>query len=358
MVSQLRNGLAELFALPDGYEILLGNGGTTAFWDAATFGLIERRSQHLSFGEFSSKFAAAASSGARTSTTPQIISSPTGHPPARRGATADVDAYALTHNETSTGVAMDLTPPRRAPTTTQLVLVDATSAAGGLRFDPRRGRRLLLRPPEVPRRPTAACGWRRSRRERSSASSGSRRRTAGCRRSLDLQDRPRQLPQGPDLQHAGAGHDLPRRPAGRVDQRQRRPRVGRAQRCDRSAGHPLRLGRGVDLRHPVRGRARASAATSSPPSTSTTRSTRPRSPRCCGPTASSTPSRYRKLGRNQLRIATVPRHRPRRRRGAHGLHRPRGGRARLTPHRRRRRRICAESPPRAHCRPERGLGDD
>ena len=60
MVSRLRNGLAELFALPDGYEVLLGNGGTTAFWDAACFGLIETRSQHLVFGEFSSKFAAAA----------------------------------------------------------------------------------------------------------------------------------------------------------------------------------------------------------------------------------------------------------------------------------------------------------
>ena len=60
MVGRLRAGLAELFALPDGYEVVLGNGGTTAFWDAATFGLIERRSQHLVFGEFSSKFAAAA----------------------------------------------------------------------------------------------------------------------------------------------------------------------------------------------------------------------------------------------------------------------------------------------------------
>ena len=59
-VSELRNGLAELFSLPDGYEVLLGNGGTTAFWDAATFGLIEERSQHLAFGEFSSKFATAA----------------------------------------------------------------------------------------------------------------------------------------------------------------------------------------------------------------------------------------------------------------------------------------------------------
>src|SRR6266545_7771228 len=60
MVAALRNGLSELLSLPDGYEVALGNGGTTAFWDAATFGLIERHSQHLSFGEFSSKFAACA----------------------------------------------------------------------------------------------------------------------------------------------------------------------------------------------------------------------------------------------------------------------------------------------------------
>ena len=71
MVGRVRDGLAELFALPDGYEVLLGNGGTTAFWDAASFGLIERRSQHLVFGEFSSKFAAVTARRTRTSTTPR-----------------------------------------------------------------------------------------------------------------------------------------------------------------------------------------------------------------------------------------------------------------------------------------------
>src|SRR3954468_1239031 len=103
VVRRLREGLATLFTLPDGYEVLLGNGGTTAFWDAATFGLIDRRSQHLSFGEFSSKFAAAVAATPFLEE-PSIISSDPGtHPDPV--ADADVDAYALTHNETSTGVS-------------------------------------------------------------------------------------------------------------------------------------------------------------------------------------------------------------------------------------------------------------
>ncbi|MCU1454537.1 MAG: putative phosphoserine aminotransferase apoenzyme [Acidimicrobiales bacterium] len=132
MVGRLRNGLNELFSLPDGYEVLLGNGGTTAFWDAATFGLIERRSQHLTFGEFSSKFAQAAAAAPFLDDPEVVDSEPGTHPEAR--ASTDVDLYALTHNETSTGVAMRLARPVGA-TEGQLVAVDATSAAGGLRFD-------------------------------------------------------------------------------------------------------------------------------------------------------------------------------------------------------------------------------
>ena len=132
-VSELRNGLNELFALPDGYEIILGNGGTTVFWDALTFGLIDQRSQHLSFGEFSSKFAKAAKLAPFIGE-PTVISSETGtHPDA--AAEAGIDAYCLTHNETSTGVAMPLVRPEGTDDGA-LVLVDATSAAGGLRFDP------------------------------------------------------------------------------------------------------------------------------------------------------------------------------------------------------------------------------
>ena len=130
MVARLRNSIAEMFALPDGYEVLLGNGGTTVFWDAATFGLIERRSQHRHFGEFSSKFAKAAQD-APFLDDPEVIKSETGtHPEAV--ANPDIDLYALTHNETSTGVAMQIRRPEGAE---GLVAVDATSAAGGLRFD-------------------------------------------------------------------------------------------------------------------------------------------------------------------------------------------------------------------------------
>jgi phosphoserine aminotransferase len=132
-VGALRNGLAELLALPDGYEVILGNGGTTSFWDAATFGLIERRSQHLSFGEFSSKFAAV-TRGAPHLDNPDVIESPPGTHPEPR-ADASVDTYALTHNETSTGVMTEVRRPEgmRADA---IVLVDATSGAGGLRVDP------------------------------------------------------------------------------------------------------------------------------------------------------------------------------------------------------------------------------
>jgi phosphoserine aminotransferase len=132
-VGQLRRGLAQLFSLPDGYEVVLGNGGTTTFWDVATFGLIDHRSQHLSFGEFSSKFAAAAAAAPHLGQ-PMVIESPTGtHPQAV--AAEGIDAYALTHNETSTGVSLEVARPTGIDPGA-LVLVDATSAAGGLRFDP------------------------------------------------------------------------------------------------------------------------------------------------------------------------------------------------------------------------------
>ena len=132
MVSRLRNGIAEMFALPDGYEVLLGNGGSTVFWDIATFGLIDRRSQHLTFGEFSSKFAQAAAAAPFLGEPSVVATEPGSHP--LPVAEAGIDAYALTHNETSTGVAMPLVRPVGADDGA-LVLVDATSAAGGLRFD-------------------------------------------------------------------------------------------------------------------------------------------------------------------------------------------------------------------------------
>ncbi|GAB3112095.1 phosphoserine transaminase [Streptomyces calidiresistens] len=132
LVGRVREGLAELFSLPDGYEVVLGNGGTTAFWDIATHGLIREKSQHLSFGEFSSKFAKAAKL-APWLAEPTVITSEPGSLPETR-AEAGTDVYALTHNETSTGVAAPIRRPAGADGDA-LVLVDATSGAGGLPVD-------------------------------------------------------------------------------------------------------------------------------------------------------------------------------------------------------------------------------
>jgi phosphoserine aminotransferase len=130
VVARIRAGLADLFELPDGYQVALGNGGSTLFWDLATFSLIERRSQHLVFGEFSGKFAAAAEAAPHLDA-PDVIRSEVGTHPLPRP-DASVDVYALTHNETSTGVMM----PVRRPAADGLVLVDATSGAGALPVDP------------------------------------------------------------------------------------------------------------------------------------------------------------------------------------------------------------------------------
>jgi phosphoserine aminotransferase len=131
-VGRVRDGLAALFSLPEGYEVVLGNGGATAFWDIATFGLIETKSQHLSFGEFSSKFAKAAAD-APWLDAPTVIKSEPGSAPVA-AAEAGVDVYAWAHNETSTAV---MTPVVRPPGADEgsLVLVDATSGAGGLPVD-------------------------------------------------------------------------------------------------------------------------------------------------------------------------------------------------------------------------------
>jgi phosphoserine aminotransferase len=133
MVGRLRSGVTSLFSLPDGWEVILGNGGTTVLWDALCFGLVDRHSQHLSFGEFSSKFASCVKS-APWLADPEIIATDPGSHPMAEGRSG-VDTYALTHNETSTGVAMRITRPAGADAGS-LVAVDATSAAGGLRFDP------------------------------------------------------------------------------------------------------------------------------------------------------------------------------------------------------------------------------
>ena len=134
LVKALRRGLCELFSLPDDWEVVLGNGGSTVFWDVATFGLVERKSQHLVFGEFSSKFAEAAQAAPHVADAVVIKSEPGSHPDAER--MAGVDVYALTHNETSTGVMMDLRRPDVTNADDALVIVDATSGAGGLPWTP------------------------------------------------------------------------------------------------------------------------------------------------------------------------------------------------------------------------------
>ena len=132
LVRRVQEGLATFFDLPDGYEVVLGNGGATAFWDVATYGLIRERSQHLSFGEFSSKFAAAAKA-APWLAEPSVVASDPGTRP-EPAAETGVDVYAWPHNETSTAV---MAPVRRVAGADDgaLLLIDATSGAGGLPVD-------------------------------------------------------------------------------------------------------------------------------------------------------------------------------------------------------------------------------
>ena len=132
LVGRVRSGLGDLFNLPDGYEVVLGNGGATAFWDIAAFGLINDRAQFLSFGEFGSKFAKGVGDAPQLAT-PTIHTSDPGDAPSFQ-AEAGVDTYATPHNETSTGVA--ITPQRvEGADEGALLFVDATSAAGGLAID-------------------------------------------------------------------------------------------------------------------------------------------------------------------------------------------------------------------------------
>ncbi|MDN4171632.1 phosphoserine transaminase [Nocardioides sp. SOB77] len=133
VVRRVREGLAELFSMPDGHQVVLGNGGATAFWDAATYGLVERRSQHLVFGEFSQKFATAASA-APWLDEPSVVSAPPGSLP-MAVAEEGVDVYAWAQNETSTAVMAPVVRPAGTSADEALVLVDATSGAGGLPVD-------------------------------------------------------------------------------------------------------------------------------------------------------------------------------------------------------------------------------
>jgi phosphoserine aminotransferase len=129
LVGRVRDGIKALFSVPDGYEVVLGNGGSTAFWDAAAFGLIDKRSLHLTYGEFSAKFASAVKANPFVGD-PIIVKSDPGTAPEPQS-DPSVDVVAWAHNETSTGVAV----PVQRPAGDALVVIDATSAAGGLPVD-------------------------------------------------------------------------------------------------------------------------------------------------------------------------------------------------------------------------------
>jgi phosphoserine aminotransferase len=134
LVGRVRTGLAELFSLPAGYQVVLGNGGSTAFWDAAAFGLVRERALHLTYGEFSAKFAES-TKGAPFLADPVVVKADPGSAPAPR-TDPSCDVLAWAHNETSTGVMVPVVRPEGA-TADQLVVIDATSGAGGLPVDVR-----------------------------------------------------------------------------------------------------------------------------------------------------------------------------------------------------------------------------
>jgi phosphoserine aminotransferase len=131
LVGRIRAGLSELFALPDGYEVVLGNGGTTAFWDAAALGLVRERALHLSYGEFSAKFATV-TTRAPFLADPVVVSAPAGDAP-QPVTDPSCDLIGWAHNETSTGVMVPVCRP--TPGHEALVAIDATSGAGGLPVD-------------------------------------------------------------------------------------------------------------------------------------------------------------------------------------------------------------------------------
>ena len=299
VVGAVRAGLTELFGLPDGWEIVLGNGGTTVFWDVASFGLVEQRSQHLVFGEFSSKFAEVCTSAPHLGDPVVVSSEPGTHPTAT--AQDGIDLYALTHNETSTGVAMDLRRP--AGTDGALVAVDATSGRRRAALGPRRGRRLLLRPAEVLRRRRRAVDRR--------VLAGRRRAHRAARRVGPLapglarpRHRPDQQPPRPDVQHAGRRDAAAARVAAALDARVRRPRLVREAQPG-LVGPPLRLGRVAPWATPfVADPAQRSAVVGTIDLDAAVEATKVSAAlRANGVVDTDS---YRKLGRNQLRIGMFP----------------------------------------------------
>ena len=332
-VSELRNGLAELFALPDGYEIILGNGGTTAFWDAMTFGLIQERSQHLSFGEFSSKFAKAAADAPHLADPVVDKTDPGTHPrPRRRGAASTYcahpqrDLHRRRHAAAPPGgllgrrrTSSPSTPPRRP------VACASTRTRSTATTSPRR----RASPP------TAACGWPRCRPRPSSASSASPPRDRWVPASLDLgialeNSRKDQTYNTPALATVFLAVEQVK---WMNDNGGLEFAAGRSRQVGRDH---VRVGRRVALRDAVRRRPRRAQPRR--------RHHRPRRLDHAATVVSDVlrangvvdTDSYRKLGRNQLRVAMFPAIDPDRRRRPHRLHRLRRRPARLTHPRRRR----------------------
>ena len=302
LVARVRSGLGELFALPDGYEVALGNGGTTAFWDAAAAWLVRERSLHLTYGEFSSKFAKS-TAGAPFLADPIVVEAEPGDAPAPV-ADPDADVLAWAHNETSTGVMVPVERPEDSGEA--LVLIDATSGAGGLPVDVGQADAYYFAPQKA-----FARGWRplaraaQPGRDRADRAARRRRRWPLAAGLPLARGRARELAQGADLQHARAGDADPARRPDRVAARGRRARLRRLAEPSLVAAS-LRLGGGVGGRHSLRQRSLRSARWSWGRSTSTSRWT----PRALAGVLRANgivdTEPYRKLGRNQLRIGMFP----------------------------------------------------
>ena len=254
LVGRVRDGLRQLFSLPDGYEVILGNGGTTAFWDAAAFGLIDKRSLHLTYGEFSAKFASAVAKNPFVGD-PIVVKADPGSAP-KPQSDPSVDLIGWAHNETSTGVAVPVQRPDGSDGA--LIAIDATSAAGGLPVDISDADAYYF----APQKNFASDGglWvailSPAALARVEAIAGSGRWVPEFL-SLPIADR--EQPQEPDLQHPGDRHaDHVRRPT-RMDARQRRPGLGGQAHCGLVAA-AVQLGGGVEIRHAVRHRPRAAVA--------------------------------------------------------------------------------------------------
>ena len=247
LVGRVRTRLGDLFRLPNGYEIIVGNGGSTAFWDAAAFGLIQERSQHLVFGEFGGKFAAAAKA-------PWLQAPDVREVAAGGRSTAEpiegVDVYAWPHNETSTGVSAPIS--RVVGDAGALTVIDATSAAGGIDFSVTEADVYYF----APQKNLGSDGglWFAAvspaaieRIERIAASGRYIPEFLSLKNALD-NSRLNQTLNTPALDHSH-----PARRAARLDRRQRRPAVGGRPHARIVAG-ALRLGRGIRLRDAIRRR--------------------------------------------------------------------------------------------------------